>query len=210
MLETIDNLLQFGVCLLCCAGSGAMYLKRPGQAYFLLFCFYGCFALGLGYWSLFLLLFHETPKVFYVADIVWLSGYIFMYLLQYALSTPEERAFRCKAMWASHVVNLLLIVLFSFHGGFLAAVSSCGAMLLLSWRAVRGLAYWRGREEDRGRERRRFHLAVLCFVIAENCLWLSSLRWYGDSLANPYFWFDFILTGTLAAILPAARRVIEQ
>ncbi len=209
MLETIDNLLQFGASLLCCAGSGLMYLKKRRQAYFLLLCFYGCFALGLGYWSLFLLLFHETPHVFYVSDIVWLSGYLFLYLLQYTLSTGEERALRCPAVWIVHLVNLLLIVLYSFFGGFLSALTSCGAMLLLSWRAVQGLAFCRRREE-RTKLRRRFHIAVLCFVIAENCLWLSSLSWLGDGLTNPYFWFDFLLTGTLVAMLPAAKRVIEQ
>ena len=55
--ELIDNLIQLAVTLLCCVGSGCLYLSRRKQEYFLLCCFYGCFSLGLLYWTLFLLLF---------------------------------------------------------------------------------------------------------------------------------------------------------
>lgn len=42
------------------------------------------------------------------------------------------------------------------------------------------------------------------------CLWTSSLFWQGDSLANPYFWFDFVLTATLLALLPIAERAVGK
>ena len=54
-MELVSNLLQFIVTLLGFSLSGIRYLKSRTQAYFLLTCFYGCFALGSLYWTLYLL-----------------------------------------------------------------------------------------------------------------------------------------------------------
>ncbi len=51
------------------------------QAYFLLLCFYGCFALGALYWTLYLLLFGATPRVFYVSEFGWVASVIFLHIL---------------------------------------------------------------------------------------------------------------------------------
>ena len=45
-MELISNLFQFAVTLLGFCMSGIRYLKDRKQTYFLLTCFYGCFALG--------------------------------------------------------------------------------------------------------------------------------------------------------------------
>ena len=70
-MELISNLFQFAVTLLGFCMSGIRYLKGRKQTYFLLTCFYGCFALGSLYWTLYLLLFSETPQVFYVSEFGW-------------------------------------------------------------------------------------------------------------------------------------------
>ena len=72
-MELVSNLLQFIVTLLGFSLSGIRYLKSRTQAYFLLTCFYGCFALGSLYWTLYLLLFSETPQVFYVSEFGWMA-----------------------------------------------------------------------------------------------------------------------------------------
>ena len=86
-MELINNLFQFAVTLLGFCLSGIWYLKDRKQTYFLLTCFYGCFALGSLYWTLYLLLFSETPQVFYVSEFGWVASVIFLYLLQYTLSS---------------------------------------------------------------------------------------------------------------------------
>ena len=72
-MELISNLFQFAVTLLGFCLSGIWYLKDRKQTCFLLTCFYGCFALGSLYWTLYLLLFSETPQVFYVSEF-WLGS----------------------------------------------------------------------------------------------------------------------------------------
>ena len=95
-MELINNLFQFAVTLLGFCLSGIWYLKDRKQTCFLLTCFYGCFALGSLYWTLYLLLFSETPQVFYVSEFGWIASVIFLYLLQYTLSSAEERDFSTR------------------------------------------------------------------------------------------------------------------
>ena len=49
MVEFLDNLTQLLAALSGCVLAGAFYLRRRRQPYFLLCCFYGCFALALLY-----------------------------------------------------------------------------------------------------------------------------------------------------------------
>ncbi|MFR7396688.1 MAG: hypothetical protein ACLUTA_16845 [Blautia wexlerae] len=95
-MELINNLFQFAVTLLGFCLSGIWYLKDRKQTCFLLTCFDGCFALGSLYWTLYLLLFSETPQVFYVSEFGWIASVIFLYLLQYTLSSAEERDFSTR------------------------------------------------------------------------------------------------------------------
>ena len=74
MIEIIDNSVQFAATLACCGVSASLYLKRRGQAQFLLTCFYGCFSLGLLYWTLYLVIYESTPDTFYVSEIVGGEG----------------------------------------------------------------------------------------------------------------------------------------
>ena len=53
-MELIENLLQLLVTFVGAVLSGIAYRKSHRQAYFLLLCFYGCFALGALYWTLYL------------------------------------------------------------------------------------------------------------------------------------------------------------
>ena len=76
-MELIENLLQLLVTFVGALLSGIAYRKSRRQAYFLLLCFYGCFALGALYWTLYLLLFDTTPRVFYVSEFGWVASVIF-------------------------------------------------------------------------------------------------------------------------------------
>ena len=93
-MELIENLLQLLVTFAGALLSGLSYRRSRRQAYFLLLCFYGCFALGALYWTLYLLLFDTTPRVFYVSEFGWVASLIFLRILQATLATQDERSFR--------------------------------------------------------------------------------------------------------------------
>ena len=82
MVEFIDNLTQLLASLYGCVVSGVFYLRSRRQPYFLLCCFYGCFGFRLLYWLLYALLVTDTPPMFYVSDIGWISCFLFLLLLQ--------------------------------------------------------------------------------------------------------------------------------
>ena len=95
-MELIENLLQLLFTFVGALLSGISYRKSRRQAYFLLLCFYGCFALGALYWTLYLLLFDTTPRVFYVSEFGWVASLIFLRILQATLEGADKRSFRCR------------------------------------------------------------------------------------------------------------------
>ena len=92
-MELIENLLQLLTTFIGALLSGIACRKSGRQSYFLLLCFYGCFALGSLYWTLYLLLFDTTPRVFYVSEFGWVSSLIFLRILQATLTSQDERSF---------------------------------------------------------------------------------------------------------------------
>ena len=159
------------------------YLKGRKQTYFLLTCFYGCFALGSLYWTLYLLLFSETPQVFYVSEFGWIASVIFLYLLQYTLSSAEERDFSTRKSLIAPLIGVPLCVFYCTFGDVLSNLLWCKI--------------------------RYFHIGVLCYVAVEYVLWISGCLWPGYSISAPYCWLDLLLTGCLFALLPATGKAVQ-
>ena len=207
-MELIENLLQLLVTFAGACLAGFAYWKSRAQKYFLLFCFYGCFALGALYWTLYLLLFGATSRVFYVSEFGWVASMIFLRILQATLSGPDERAFRCRVVWLAPLVGVPLMVFYCTYGDILSNLIWCGMMIALSFCSIRGLAYAR-RQTGAARDMRHFHTAVLCFAASEYLLWTAGCFWQNDSLASPAFWCDILLTLAILGLLPATRKAVR-
>ncbi len=206
MVEFIDNLTQLLTALTGFLLSGASYLKSRRQPYFLLCCFYGCFGFGMLYWLLYTLLVTDAPPMFYVSDIGWISCFLFLLLLQYSLSDKEERTLRSRLPWLALVIEIPLTVYFISIGDALYNLIVGVLMSAMLWTAIRGLV-WQKKQSNQSK--RFFHFAVITLIVLENCLWLSSYPWAGDTLANPYFWFDFAVTASLLMLFPAVRKAVR-
>ena len=138
-MELISNLFQFAVTLLGFCLSGIWYLKDRKQTCFLLTCFYGCFALGSLYWTLYLLLFSETPQVFYVSEFGWVASVIFLYLLQYTLSSAGgKKTFRHGKALIAPLIGIPLCVFYCTFGDVLSNLLWCGMMIVVSYHSIRG------------------------------------------------------------------------
>lgn len=207
-MELVSNLLQFIVTLLGFCLSGIRYLQGRKQAYFLLTCFYGCFTLGSLYWTLYLLLFSETPQVFYVSEFGWVSSVIFLHILQYTLSSATERSFPCRKALIALLIGVPLCVFYCTFGDILSNLLWCGMMIVVSYHAIRGLVYART-QTGAARTMRYFHIGVLCYVAAEYALWTTGCLWPGDSFFSPSFWRDVLLTFCLFALLPATGKAVQ-
>jgi hypothetical protein len=209
MVEFFDNVSQFLVILLAGAGAGILFYKSRKQVYFLLACFYGTFALGTLYWTLHILLFDYTPQIFYVSELAWIASYMFLLTLEFSLSTPEERKFRHPAVWLVPIFCIPQLLLYLTHGDIIFNLLICGTAMAVAWYSARGLAYAR-RQGGKLRDKQYFHIVILCVIILEYFLWTASCFWVSDTLTNPYFWIDFLLTVALFALLPAMRKAVEQ
>ena len=198
-MELADNFVQFSVTLLGFYLSGMRYLKGRKQAYFLLTCFYGCFALGSLYW---------TPQVFYVSEFGWVASVIFLSILQYSLSSAEERGFVCRRARIAFLIGVPLCIFYCTFGDVLSNLLWCGMMIAVSYHAIRGLTYART-QTGAARQLRYFHIGVLCYVAAEYILWTSGCFRQGDSIFSPYCWCDLLLTFCLFGLLPATGKAVR-
>lgn len=208
-MELIENVLQFLVTLLGFCLSVSYYRRRGRQAYFLLACFYACFALGSLYWTLYLILFSKTPQVFYVSEFGWIAGVIFLHILQYVLSDEKERTFPCRAAWLSVLIGVPLCILYCFYGDILSNLLWCGMMMVISYCSIRGLIFAR-KQVGEAHNMQYFHIGILSYVAAEYALWTTGCFWRSDSIGNPYFWMDILLTVSLFGLFPATRKAVES
>ena len=207
-MELIENLLQLLVTFLGACLAGFAYWKSRRQQYFLLLCFYGSFASGALYWTLYLLLFSTTPRVFYVSEFGWVSSVIFLRILQATVSGKEESVFHCRAAWAAPLLGIPLMIFYCTYGDILSNLIWCGMMIWLSFCSIRGLAYANG-QTGAVRDLRYFHIGILCFVCSEYLLWTAGCFWQNDSIASPAFWCDLLLTLAILGLLPATRKAVR-
>ena len=208
MVEFLDNLTQLLAALSGCVLAGVFYLRSRRQPYFLLCCFYGCFGFGLLYWLLYTLLVTDAPPMFYVSDIGWISCFLFLLLLQYSLVDKEERALHSRLPWLALVIEIPLTAYFISIGDVLYNLIVGALMAAMLRLAIRGLV-WQSKQPKQDPGKWFFHLVTIGYILLENCLWLSSYPWAGDTLANPYFWFDFAVTVSILALFPAVRKAVK-
>lgn len=208
MVEFIDNLTQLLAALSGSVLSGVFYLRSRRLPYFLLCCFYACFGFGLLYWLLYALLVTDAPPMFYVSDIGWISCFLFLLLLQNSLADKEEQNLRSWTPWLALAVEIPLTAYFIRIGDPLYNLIVGALMAAMLWLAIRGLV-WQSKQPRPNPGKRFFHLVMIGYIALENCLWLSSYPWAGDTLANPYFWFDFAVTASVLALFPAVRKAVR-
>jgi len=207
MVEIVDNAVQLAVMVCCFVFSGMVAVRKKSQSYVLVACFYGSYALGLLYWLLYLALKTYTPKIFYVSDLTWIASFLFLLALDLSLVPPEEKRFRCPAAWLAPAVCAVTTVFYCTYGDFVTNILWGVLTGGIGYVSVRGLLYART-QAGSARSRQWFHLALLFIMLMEHCLWTSSCFWAGDTLKNPYFWFDCALTCGCAALLPATKKAV--
>lgn len=208
MVELIDNVSQFFVSMVAAISASIHYYKSRKQVYFLLTCFYGTFSIGGLYWMLYILLFGYSPQVFYVSELAWIASFMFLLTLEITISSSEERKFKHPAMWLAPLFCIPQFFLYITHGEIINNIFICGITMVVAIYAIRGLIFAR-RQKGRLRDMQYLYMSALVFIFLEYLLWTSSCFWISDTLTNPYFWLDFLLTGALFVILPATRKTVR-
>ena len=150
----------------------------------------------------------KIPQVFYVSEFGWIASVIFLYLLQYTLSSAGERRFSTGKALIAPLIGVPLCVFYCTFGDVLSNLLWCGMMIVVSYHSIRGLAYAQI-QTGTACKMRYFHIGVLCYVAVEYVLWISGCLWPGYSISAPYCWLDLLLTGCLFALLPATGKAVQ-
>jgi len=207
MIEIIDNAIQLMSLSVCFIYAAILYIRTKEQVWFLLSCFYSAFALGLAHWLLFLVLCSKSPKISPVSDLSWLAAISFLLLLQNVLSLPGESQYRPLLAWLAPAFSWIMCLFFFRWGHYFINILWAGLMGPCGYFALRGWLFGL-RKSDVVHNHQHFHMSVMAFFLVEYCLWITSCYWTGNSLSNPYYWFDFLLTATLVSFVPTLKKAV--
>ncbi len=133
----------------------------------------------------------------------------FLLVLQNTLRLPGESAYRPIWAWAVPVFSTVMCFFFFRWGDYLLNVFWAVLMVACGYCALRGLLFAR-RQSGKVRGRQYFYMVVLAFILMEYSLWISSCYFMNDSLSNPYYWFDFLITTTFFAFLPTLKKAVTE
>lgn len=208
MIELFDNLSQLAVTAFCFVCTGVLFAKSHKQPFFLLACFYGAFSLGTLYWALHILLLQESPQMFYVSELGWVASYVFLLAIEITMSNPEERKVKTPLMLLPPLLFIPQFFLYLTRGDSFFNLLMCGITMVIAVYAVRSMVYIK-KHKEKPQKAFWFHLTVLFFVVLEYALWTWSCFWVSDTLTNPYFWCDFLLSAVMLLLLPAMRKAAE-
>lgn len=214
MIETIENGIQLALIAVCLTLAALYVVREKNLKGGLLILFYSSYLLGDLYWLLYLLFYGDTPVIFYIPDLSWYAAYVFLYLMLQRFSPKEEREASCPLAGlvllftcGNGIYYIAWYIVNGSSGGYISTVISTIMMSFLMIHSVRGLFFIRSHPE--ALPRRMLYAITLVFCIIEYCAWTSSCIWDGDTLANPYIWFDGMLALSLVFFLPAFRKAVK-
>ncbi|MBQ1318576.1 MAG: hypothetical protein IIY47_02935 [Solobacterium sp.] len=205
MIESIENALQIIVLLICSGIALYRAIANHSQTWVLAFLFFGSWLLGDIYWLVCLLFYGQTPQISIVSDLSWYGSYIFLYLLLYHSSAPDKDSRKHRLPWLGPVFAAGMAVFFITQGELLSNLIYASLMGLLLFAAL-------SRKIDRKRYQNQQFLSgmILLFCLLEYGLWTASCFWKTDTLSNPYYWFDFLLTVSFVFFLPAIKKAVTE
>lgn len=203
MIESLENTLQILVLLLCALLALLRAAGTRSRAWMLLFFSFASWVLGDIYWLAVLLFFDQTPQISVVSDLSWYASYLFLYLLLRQLDPPERLNKAGFLPWLGPAFAAGMAVFFMQWGEPLSNLIYAALMGLLLFAALRRLTERRG-----AGCRKALPLLILIFCLLEYALWTASCFWSGETFANPYYWFDFLLTLSFPFFLPAVKKAV--
>ena len=228
MIETIDNIIQWIATGVCTGIALYRAVRLKSRAWSMLGLSSGVYLLGLTYWLMFLIFYGHIPMYSYIPDLCWYSGYLFLLLLLIYIreessgsdSFPGDPGDSLLSriskvppvLWCIPVFTVGMCVFYMQRGDYISNIIATVLMTGLIWHSLSGLMA--SGDDDRNDGKKNNHRALyavtLLFCISEYALWTTSCFWAGDTLANPYFWFDFLLSLTFLMFIPALGKAAAE
>ena len=212
MIESIENAIQLLTTGGCTAAALVFAMRSKDRAWILLGLFTGVYFLGDLYWLLYLVFYSDTPSYSNISDLSWYAAYLFLLLLMFQIGKerelPHQVLLRRKILWIIPAFTAASCVFFMRWGDYASNLVAAGFMTLLFLYSLDGLLSAREGLPCKGRP--AFVYAIIfVFCLIEYGLWITSCYWMGDTLRNPYFWFDGLMTIVILFFPAALRKAVS-
>ena len=199
MIEKIDNAMQLAVLLACGICVYVRLFRTRSRLWVPLALFYTCHTLATGYWLLYLSFFGRTPQYSYISDPGWYAAALFLCVLL-QMGEKKRPDLKNPIPWLAPLFSAAAFLFFIQWGDYLGNLVAAVVIGSLGWLAIHSL-------QRRGSDR-IFAAACLLYYVLQYAIWISSCFWTDDTLANPYFWFDFLQTGNLIFLYRSWRKAV--
>lgn len=203
MIESYENTIQVIILLICVGITLYRALTYWSRTWTMLFYFYACWLLADTYWVVCLFIYKQTPQISLIPDLSWYASFIFLYLLLNRVAPVEGRITGNLLPWLGPAFAAVMGIYFMTFGAILANLVTAILMGILLYASIRRLL-----ERERYRKQNFLVTHVFIFCLLEYGMWISSCIWSGDTLAYPYYWFDFLLTINFLFLIPAAKKAV--
>ncbi|MBR5969584.1 MAG: hypothetical protein IK016_04475 [Lachnospiraceae bacterium] len=201
MIEQYENILQISVLFLCSIVALRRALRERSRTWGFTFFFFISWLMGDVYWVACLVFYGDTPQVSVVSDLSWYASLIFLYLLLQQTTGPDIKAKWSLIPWIGPVFATAMGTFFVRWGNIISNVVYEFLMTFLLYSVIARLV-------DLKQYRKQLFLCVLIlvFLMLVYAMWTASCFWYEESISNPYYWFDTLLTLSFPFFIPAAGK----
>ena len=200
--ELIDNLFQLLLLFCLALSSGIFALRHKSRILIILALAYACFAMGTTYYVLYLVIIGIWPQVFYVAEISWLSAWLFYLSAQVLRTEGVKHRFSIPAAAVAAIIAVAAFVNQAFGPSyFISALFSltAGATVYFS---ISNMKY--------SAVSKRMDILMICCVVLQLLVYLTSDFTQDYTHFNLYFAVDITFSLSMAALLPLTLREVEQ
>lgn len=197
--EIIDNLLQIILLITCAVLASFLGLHYRSRQLILLSLSYACFAMGTMYYVLHVAICGTAPQIFYVSEISWIASYVFFLSIQMLRSEGIRLGFSFVAAVPAIVYSCVAMYYQIMLYVTLLFIAAAGAIMYIS--------IWRLYNNVKGRA---FDLCIICCLMLQLTLYLSSFLMRDFTHFNLYFALDIALSLSLAALLPLSIREVRR
>ena len=184
------------------------------RAHLLLLFFFGSYLLGDLYWQACIFYYGETPQVSVVSDLSWYASYMFLYLYLRLECEKTGRIWLPRFMdqnratggsfrdggddvlkrllpWTAFIFTIAMALFYMRYGEILSNIIYALIMGTMLHAVIYILVHMKNES--------RKNLKALCMLTTLLCLgeygaWTASCYFYENSITNPYYWFNILVT----------------
>ena len=208
MIELIDNSINLAAAAICTVVAVIYMVRTNKRAWVLLTLSAGVFFLGDLYWQLYLLFYGATPTYSYISDVSWYAASLLVFILLTEIRAMHGKWYYSHILWIIPVFTVGMAIFFLRWGDLIGNIISVVVRSALLWNALGGLLATQTVEEEK--PNRMFYILAIVFCLAEYGTEFSSCFWMGDTIRNPYFWCDSVMSLVLLLLPCGLRKAVER